>query len=115
MNLLGLAYIISTDVFIKLGFGQVYQIPTRLPIYNREIQNHMFTATSYYLSICIGSFMLTWFYPVIVGFMTFYFLDLKARSFGDMLEFTFILWLIGMAGCYTGITFGTIFDSDNTG
>ena len=36
-NLLGLAYLLSTDIFMKLSFGQVLQIPTNLPLYLREI------------------------------------------------------------------------------
>jgi hypothetical protein len=36
-NLLGAAYMLTTDPFIKLAFGQVQQIPTRRPIYIREI------------------------------------------------------------------------------
>ena len=114
-NLIGLAFLISTDVFMKLGFGQILQIPTRLPLYLREIQNHMYSASAYYLSICIASFLLTWFYPVILGFIVFYTLDLKAHSFANMLEFTFILWLMGLAGCYTGILFSTIFVTTDSG
>ena len=31
------------------------------------------------------------------------------------MEFTFILWLMSMCGCYTGVTFGSIFDNHDDG
>jgi hypothetical protein len=75
----------------------------------------MYSASAYYLSICIASFLLTWFYPVILGFIVFYTLDLKAHSFANLLEFTFILWLMGLAANFTGLLFSTIFDTTDTG
>lgn len=73
----------------------------------------MFTPTAYYISVCIASFLITWLYPVCLGFLTFFFLDLKQHTFWDSIQFTFILWLIGMTGSYTGITFGCYYDKHN--
>ena len=72
MNMLGLAYMLISDCFIKMSFGQVQQIPMRLPIYQREVQNRMYSPTSYFVSICIGSFLMIWQYPLIMALMTFW-------------------------------------------
>ena len=71
----------------------------------------MFSPSAYYLAVCASAFLITWSYPVIFGLLSFYFYDFAAHSFLDCLQFTFLLWLIGMAGCYTGITFGTFIDN----
>jgi hypothetical protein len=114
-NMLGAAYMFMSDLFIKLAFGQVQQIPTRIPIYHREVQNHMYSPTAFWMSICISSLTLGWMYPIIMGLLTFYFLGLAESTFGDCLEFTLIFYLIAMAGNYTGLMFGAIFDSHDDG
>lgn len=75
----------------------------------------MFTPTAFYMSVCVGSFLLIWMYPVLMGLMSFYFLGLLEHSFYDCLEYIFILYLLAMCGCYTGIAFGAIFDTHDDG
>lgn len=75
----------------------------------------MYSPSAFYMSISISSFVLGWMYPIILGLCTFYWLDLNESTFPDCLEFVLILYLIAMAGNYTGITFGAIFSSHDNG
>ena len=107
--MLGCTFLITSDVFLKMAFGQVEMIPSIIPVYYREVQNHMFTPSAFYISCSINTLAIAWFYPVCEGFMTFYFLGLSAHSFWDCCQFVLILFCNGMAGSFMGLMFGTIF------
>jgi ABC-type polysaccharide/polyol phosphate export permease len=98
-----------------MAFGQVEEIPSRYPVFMREVQNHMYTPTAYYLSVTIGSFVLLWFYPVALSVMCFYFFGFANHAFVDLLWFTSILYLMAMTGSQTGIAFGSIFNTHDDG
>lgn len=111
---MGCNFLVTSDVFLKMAFGQVEMIPTTIPVYYREVQNHMYTPTAFYFSCVITTFAVVWFYPVCEGFMTFYLLGLTDSSFWNCCQFTFILFVNGMAGAYMGLMFGTIFPEHDT-
>jgi len=112
-NFLGLAFLICSDQFICMSFGQVLQLPTALPIFTREASNHMYSSSAYYLSTAVASVMTFLMYPIVVSLVSFWMFGLDNSSFFAFLDWTAILLLTASSGFCFGLMLGTIIKNEN--
>jgi hypothetical protein len=112
-NFLGLAFLVCSDQFISMSFGQVLQIPIALPIFTREVSNHMYSSTAYYLSTTVASILTFLFYPVVVSIVSFWMFGLDDSSFVALLWWTAILTMTAASGFSFGLMLGTFISNEN--
>ena len=114
-NWIGVVFYVATDQFISMSMAQVMQIPNFRPVYIREQANKMYSPSSYFLSgFLITSFQLM-FYPVLVGLITFWFIDFNDSSFGNLMSYVLVLFLVAFAGSAFGFMFGCLVDNEQQG
>ena len=111
-NFLGLAFLVCSDQFISMSFGQVLQIPIALPIFTREVSNHMYSSTAYYLSTTVASILSFLFYPIVVSIVSFWMFGLDDSSFVSFLNWTAILTMTAAAGFSFGLMLGTFISNE---
>lgn len=112
-NFLGLAFLVCSDQFITMSFGQVMNIPLALPMLNREVQNHMYRSMSFYWSAIFASTLSFLFYPVIVSIVSFWFYGLDDSGFVAFLNWTAALTLTATCGFTFGMMLGAIVGEQN--
>lgn len=113
INFVGLAFLVCSDQYITMSFGQVMQIPLALPMLNREVQNHMYKSSSFYWSTVFASVLSFLFYPVIASLVSFWMFGLDDSSFLAFLYWTATLILTATCGFTFGMMLGTIVEEQN--
>ena len=78
-------------------------------MFEREISNHMYTSSAYYLANVVSIFVTLWVHPVIGGTVVFYFFKLEADSFGDLMYYLAGLLMISLCGRMLGLAVGCAF------
>ena len=86
------------------------QIPQELPIFKREISNHMYSVHAYFWSKVAQGITAVWFYPVIITICSFYCYGLEYDSFTDMLTYMAALTAICYTGGFLGLMISTMSD-----
>ena len=74
-NWMGVINFAATDQFISMSMGQVMMIPKTRPLYTRERQNNMYSATAYFLATWLTATLTFIMYPLITSSISFSFLD----------------------------------------
>ena len=82
------------------------------PMFTREVSNHMYTPSAYYLASSTSAMVSFCLYPLVTTIVSFYFFGLTDSSFGAMLDWMMILVLTAFAGSYWGFMFGTFMKND---
>jgi ABC-type transport system involved in multi-copper enzyme maturation permease subunit len=85
-----------------------------LPIFNREVQNHMYRASSYYIATILTSTLSFLFYPLIVSLVSFWMFGLDHHGWGAFSYWTLTLTLTATCGFSFGMMLGTLFKDQNT-
>jgi hypothetical protein len=113
-NLLGLAFLMSSDAFINTSFGQVMQIPRSYPVFKREVSNNMYKVTPYFLAMNLVSLMSFWFYPVLCTLFTFYAYSLPVHTIQALFGWMGALTLVSFCGSAFGMMWGCILTNEIT-
>lgn len=104
-NWVGVVFYTTRDMFITLSMCQVMQTDNFFRVYVREQSNKMYWPTAYFISgFTISTFTLM-FYPVLVGFTSFWFLDFNDSSIENLVEYIVILSITAFNGCAFGYMF----------
>ena len=88
-------------------FGQVLQIPQENPIFQRELSNHMYSVSAYWLATWTRAVLCAWFYPVILVTCSFFFFEFEDHSAADLFNYMAAC----SAVCYSGQALGLFFGS----
>ena len=90
------------------------QIPLILPMLDREVQNHMYKAGSFYWAAIIASCMSFLFYPIISSPVSFWLFGLDDSGFIAFLFWTAVITSTATCGFTLGFLIGSIFRDQNT-
>ena len=66
----------------------------------------MYSIHAYYLAALTMAFVLVWFYPVIVGAITFYLIEFPSEGIQSLLDYIIILALTCLGGSFFGFALG---------
>lgn len=72
----------------------------------------MYSISAYYLAALTMAFVLVWFYPVLVGVITFYWLQMPSESILSLLNYMAILGVTCLGGSYFGFMLGCFIRSE---
>ena len=87
-------------------------MPLMRPVYYRERKGKLYTSSAYFLATMISSTLTLFFYPFVVGLLSYYFLSFDSHTAGDILSWIFIMALQAIAGCSFGFLVGSLIDDD---
>lgn len=87
-------------------------MPLQVPVFKREIMNHMYSPTAYFFARTISGILIQLCAPILLTLIVFFGLGvpISAFNFFNFLSTTMQLTLIG---CAVGYMSGLIFDDDN--
>ena len=66
----------------------------------------MYSPTAYYMAASLSAVLLIWFYPIVVGLVSFFFFNFADHSFLALIYWCLALSSVCYAGCFFGFTFG---------
>ena len=66
----------------------------------------MYSISAYYLAAITTAFVLVWFYPVLVGIITFYLIEYPSYGFLSLLDYIAILAITCLGGSLFGFSLG---------
>ena len=113
-NFIGLAFIVTTEEYTFSALHQVLRIPDRVPIFNREYSNHMYSISAYYVAAIVSALTTSWIYPLSAGGIGYYWFGFEDRSFADFLYYEIGLIVTCLAGNFLGFMFGCMFTEQVT-
>ena len=108
--MLGLTFLVATDQFINLCFGNVLQIPNYNPVFKREHSNRMYSVHAYWTSHALVGLSLVWIYPLIISFCSYYCYALENHTFADVMSYCGTLALTSCCGGFFGLAIGSMTD-----
>ena len=111
-NFVGLAFIVTSEVYCFSSLHQVLRIPDRLPVFNREYQNHMYSVSAYYTAAVVSVLTTTWIYPMFAGMTEYYWFEFEDRSFLDFCYYEAGMIACCLAGNLFGFMFGCLFSDE---
>ena len=105
-NLLGLSFIVTAEQFISSLQASVIQLPQLAPVFKRERASHLYTSSAYYIANVASVIFTLWIQPLCSGAVSFYFFELEANSFADLLYYLIGLYCICLCGRMLGLAVG---------
>lgn len=105
----GFVFFQATDMFISIVFAQVLQMPKLHQIYVREMQNKMYSPSSFFLAKWFVTTLAYCLQPFIYAFISFHVLQFPDKSFENLLRWLRISCLQGMIGSTFGFMFSSVF------
>lgn len=85
-------------------------MPLQVPVFKREIMNHMYSSTAYFWARSLSGILVQLCQPIILSVIVFFGVGCSASEFPNFLLSTAQLTLVG---CAIGYMAGVLFDDDN--
>ena len=104
-NWVGVVFYTTRDMFITMSMAQVLQTDNFYRVYVREQASKMYTPTAYFLSGFFVTSLSLMFYPVLIGFITFWFLEFNDSTLRNLLQYILVL----VVTAFNGSAFGYMF------
>ncbi len=87
-------------------------MPLQVPVFKREIMNHMYTPTAYFFARTLSGIMIQVCAPILMSLIIFFGLGLPITAY-NFFNFLTNTVQVALVGCAIGYFCGLIFDDDN--
>ena len=111
-NWVGLSFMLSTNIMMPSVQNVVLQMPLQVPVFKREIMNHMYSPTAYFFARTLSGIMIQLCSPVIMTTIVFFGLGVPI-NFENLINFLVGSMQLTTIGCAIGYMCGLMFDDDN--
>lgn len=111
-NWVGLSFMLTNNIMMPSVQNVVLQMPLQVPVFKREIMNHMYSPTAYFFARTISGILVQLISPIIMTIIVFFGLGAPI-TFDTTLNFLTASMQLTIIGCAIGYMCGLMFDDDN--
>ncbi len=111
-NWLGLSFMLTNNMLIPACQNVVLQMPMQVPVFKREIMNHMYSPTAYFFARTLSGMLVQIISPILMTTLVFFALGVVI-NFDTIFHFLFSAIQLSLVGCAIGYLSGILFDDDN--
>ena len=111
-NWIGLSFMLTNNMLIPAAQNVVLQMPMQVPVFKREIMNHMYSPTAYYFARTLSGMLVQIISPILMTIVVFFALGVVI-NFETIMHFLVSSIQLSLVGCAIGYLSGIIFDDDN--
>lgn len=111
-NWIGISFMLTNNMLIPASQNVVLQMPLQVPVFKREIMNHMYSPTAYYFARTLSGLLVQMISPVLMFCLVFFALG-SVITLSTIFHFLFSAIQLSLVGCAIGYLSGVMFDDDN--
>jgi ABC-2 type transporter len=111
-NWVGFSFMIGTNLMMTSVQNVVLQMPVQVPVFKREIMNHMYTPTAYFWGRSLSGLLIQMCSPLIMTVIVFFGIGAPITA-ANLFNFLLTCIQIVLVGCSIGYMCGLLFDDDN--
>ena len=111
-NWMGLSFMLTSNIMIPSIQNVVMQMPMQVPVFKRELMNHMYTPTAYFFARTLSGILIQVCAPILMTLIIFFGLGLPVTAFTFLNFFTNTVQ-VALVGCAIGYMCGLVFEDDN--